>query len=390
MFKVIDYDLPSKEEVSEIVTAFSSKIERACLSGKSYRTVSAKQQEQIRNACLGLTENEIKMILSECIFKCKTLDVNFVLNAKIQSVKKSGVLDYKVPKITLKDIGGNHALTKWLLDTKELFESTALEFGVSKPKGFMGVGIPGAGKTAIAEAFAGEMGIPLLSLSAGKIMNRMVGESEKKIAQALAITKSCSPCVFLIDEAEKLLGGINSSNNSDSGVTARVFQEILKFMNDNDSGVYVIMTSNDVSQLPPELTRSGRLDAQWYFGLPSEKERKEIFKIHYQKNNKEINDNLLNISSKNSLHFTGSEIEEAVKNSIRKAFIRSRKDKNTKITKEDILLGLAEVIPIYTSSKEKIVALENYCAGRARRTDNELDISKGIETEENIKFDFEL
>ena len=43
------------------------------------------------------------------------------------------------------------------------------------------------------------------------------------------------------------------------------------------------MTSNDVSQLPPELTRAGRLDATWYFSLPTLSERKEIFKIHLKK-----------------------------------------------------------------------------------------------------------
>ena len=179
----------------------------------------------------------------------------------------------------MNDIGGNNALKDWLYEVKDLFTEEAAEFGLTKPKGYMSVGIPGCGKTALAEAFAGTMKVPLLILSINRIMNRMVGESEKKIVQALQVAKACAPCVLLLDEVEKVLGGVNSSNNSDSGITSRVFQEILKFMNDNDSGVYVIMTSNDVSQLPPEFTRAGRLDATWYFGLPKEEERREIFKF---------------------------------------------------------------------------------------------------------------
>lgn len=96
-----------------------------------------------------------------------------------------------------------------------------------------------------------------------KILSKYAGESERNIAKALTLIKSCAPCVLLIDEVEKALGGIKSSNASDSGVVARAFGKVLEFLNDNDNGVYVIMTSNDVSQLPPELTRAGRLDAIW-------------------------------------------------------------------------------------------------------------------------------
>ena len=71
-----------------------------------------------------------------------------------------------------------------------------------------------------------------------------------------------------------------SSNSSDSGAIARAFGLVLEFLNDNDNGVFVVMTSNDVSQLPPELTRAGRLDATWYFSLPTLEERKQIFRIH--------------------------------------------------------------------------------------------------------------
>lgn len=164
---------------------------------------------------------------------------------------------------------------------------------------------------------------------------------------------------------------INSSNNSDSGITARVFQSILKFMNDNDSGVYVIMTSNDVSQLPPEFTRSGRLDMMWYFGLPHADEREEIFNIHLRKHNKKFNRALMQIAVEESDDFTGAEIEQAVKNIIRQAYLRSLKDGNKEITPQDVRIGARFVVPINKSSKERIAALERYCQGRARRTDAE-------------------
>lgn len=158
---------------------------------------------------------------------------------------------------------------------------------------------------------------------------------------------------------------IGSSNNSDAGTMSRAFGAILEFLAE-DHGVFVIMTSNDISQLPPELTRAGRLDAIWYFGLPEIEERKEIFNIHFNKLNKQVNDSLLCYAAKQSELFTGAEIKEAVKNIIRKAYSRSKKDMNTNITEIDIQKGCLEIIPIAKSSRERIALLEEFAKNRAR------------------------
>ncbi len=46
--------------------------------------------------------------------------------------------------------------------------------------------------------------------------------------KALNLVKSCAPCVLLIDEVEKALGGYKSSNASDSGAIARAFGSVLE------------------------------------------------------------------------------------------------------------------------------------------------------------------
>lgn len=145
----------------------------------------------------------------------------------------------------------------------------------------------------------------------------------------------------------------------------RVVGKILEFLNE-DNGVFTVMTSNDVSQLPPELSRSGRLDTIWYFGLPTEEERKEIFRIHFSKTTKEVSDEIITYAAKCSANFTGAEIKEAVKVSIRKAFKRYLGDKNPEIMPEDLDSAVKEIVPVYYSSKEKILALEEYAKNRAR------------------------
>lgn len=374
LFKLIDYGLPNRNEILSCINETINNIKAVSLKqNKQCKIPTQEELNNLVNSCLGLTIQEIQETVIESFIKFKEANLDFITQKKVESIQKSGVLDYKIPNTTLEDIGGNEVIKQWLLEMKELFSDEAKEFGLKKPKGYLSVGVPGAGKTCLAEAFAGTMHMPLLSLSMGRIMSRFVGESERKIMQALDVAKASAPCVLLIDEIEKALGGINSSNNTDGGVTARVFMEILKFLNDNDYGVYIIMTSNDVSQLPPELTRQGRLDAKWFFDFPKENERKEIFKIHFSKYNKEINSDLLDLAVSKTNNFTGAEIQEIVKNTIRKSFIRFKKDNNNELKEEDITSAINEIIPISKTSKESILALKSYCSNRFRSVNEEND-----------------
>lgn len=141
---------------------------------------------------------------------------------------------------------------------------------------------------------------------------------------------------------------------------------ILEFMSDNTDGVFTIMTSNDVTKLPPELTRAGRLDAIWYYGLPTEDERKAIFKVHLNKVNKTISDDDLNTIASLTQGYTGAEIEQIVKASLRKAFLTKLKaNGDGEITIEQLVSSKEGVVPISRSSQEKIHALEAWADGRA-------------------------
>lgn len=128
------------------------------------------------------------------------------------------------------------------------------------------------------------------------------------------------------------------------------------------------MTSNDVSQLPPELTRSGRLDSIWYFSLPTYEERKDIFRIHLEKTGKEISEELIESGAKATANYTGAEIKEIVKTAMRKAFKRYKQDGVNAITEDDLVAAAKDTIPIFESSKEKIAYLEQWVNGRARYT----------------------
>lgn len=361
LFSVVDFETPDERLIENVLNAALN----AAVRGGNDIALSDKEKDLIIQSCKGLTLEEISHIFKLSLVKHKSIIAKEVSDYKIELIKKSNVLDYRIPNANLDDIGGNVAFKEWVNEVIDSMTPEAEEFGCAKPKGYLALGVPGTSKTMLAEALASSLALPFLKLDMSKVLDSKVGRSEKNMAQAIRMIKATAPCLLLVDEVEKTLSGFGSSNNSDGGTMARAIGAILEFLS-SDHGVFVVMTSNDVSQLPPELTRAGRLDAIWYFGIPNKSEREEIFKIHFKKFNKELSEQLISYCADVSNDYTGAEIKEAVKATIRKAFSRSRKDGNKDITKIDIQKACAEIIPVARSSREKIAALEEYAKTRAR------------------------
>ena len=125
--------------------------------------------------------------------------------------------------------------------------------GPVKPRGALLVGPPGCGKSQFAKSLGVETGRPTLILDLGSLYGGVVGETERNVRQALGIIDAMSPCVAFVDEIDKGLSGVGSTG--DSGVASRLFGELLSWLNDHETDVFVIATSNDIGKLPPEFAR---------------------------------------------------------------------------------------------------------------------------------------
>ena len=108
-------------------------------------------------------------------------------------------------------------------------------------------------------------------------MGSLVGQTEGNIRRALQIADAMAPCILFVDELEKALSGASGSGQSDSGVSSRLFGTLLSWMNDHTSNVYLIATCNDISKMPPELTRAERFDGIVFLDLPSRKQKDAIW-----------------------------------------------------------------------------------------------------------------
>lgn len=356
-FKLLDYGTPSIEDIEELIDVWRTQ---------KHQVLNVEEIKTLSKRLFGFTRSEILNMLNLSLVKYDKIDLEIINQKKIEVINESGVLDYKIPKANLNNVGGNENFKEWVDVVEACMTEQAREYGIPAPKGYLSVGIPGTSKSFSAEALAGKWSVPFIKMNMSKINSRFAGETERNMYKALNLVKSSAPCILLIDEVEKALGGYKSSNSSDSGAIARAFGLVLEFLNDNDNGVFVVMTSNDVSQLPPELTRAGRLDAIWYFTLPTLEERKQIIKIHINKLGRDISDSDLNKIAEETDKYTGAEIELIAKSALRRSFLEFVKTGNDDgLTYEILSKAVKEVIPIATSSKEQILSLERWAKNRA-------------------------
>ena len=365
LFTVFDFDLMDKTEVRDYI----EPLVKAVNNGKPEEEVE-RAVEDITNACMGLTQREIRRALAHSLAKNskKQIDAMDIHEEKLQIIKKSNGLDYVEPAHSIDDLGGCANFKEWIYRVKEAMSPEAKEFGIPQPKGAMLVGVPGTSKTVSSEILASYLNVPLVSLDMAKVMGSLVGQSERQVANALQIAKSVAPCVLLIDECEKIFGGYASSASCDAGTLSRVMGQLLTFLNSDNTGVITMMTSNDVSILPPELTRSGRIDCQWMFDLPTASERREIIDIYLRKNNLKCSGKELEYMVEHSENFTGAEIRSAVKDMLVNSFYRQKTGKAKSFTRnltvDDIQKALDNTVNVYRSSREKIEAFRKLAANR--------------------------
>ncbi|HEY1065799.1 MAG TPA: AAA family ATPase, partial [Pirellulales bacterium] len=128
-----------------------------------------------------------------------------------------------------------------------------------------------------------EVGRPVLTLDVGALMGSLLGQSEERTRQALRQLDGMAPCVAMIDEVEKAFAGVGESGRSDGGVSSRMFSTFLTWMNDRESDVFVVCTANDVARLPPEFSRSGRIDAAFFLDLPGRAEKDAIWELYVRR-----------------------------------------------------------------------------------------------------------
>lgn len=159
-FKLMEYEVPNIEAISEL-------IELWC--GSKNQSITKEEKDYLAKRLYGFTRSEILSMLNISYVKHGSIDIDVINQKKIDNINDSGVLDYKVPKASFDNLGGNEKFKEWIEVIETCMTEEAKEYGIPTPKGYLSVGIPGTSKSFSAEALAGKWQIPFIKLNMAKI-----------------------------------------------------------------------------------------------------------------------------------------------------------------------------------------------------------------------------
>ena len=186
--------------------------------------------------------------------------------------------------ITFKDVAGQKAAKADLLEIVEFLQSPEKyqKLGGRVPKGVLLNGPPGTGKTLLAKAVAGEAGTPFFSINGSEFIQMFVGVGASRVRDLFQKAKEAAPAIIFIDEIDAVGrqrgAGVGGGHDEREQTLNQILSEMDGFST-TDSAI-VIAATNRPDVLDPALLRPGRFDRHVTVGLPTQKGRAGIFKVH--------------------------------------------------------------------------------------------------------------
>jgi SpoVK/Ycf46/Vps4 family AAA+-type ATPase len=357
----LELPLPDKQRLRQIIDEMCVRV------GKSRtlkRTVDATGLDAMANNLRGLTEEEAERATSQAIvtrYGVTSETVTDVLDAKKELLRRSGMLEFIDGSENLASVGGLDNLKRWLAQRRGTWDDAARDFGLEPPRGVIILGVQGCGKSMCARSIAGEWKLPLVKFDTAAIFDKYIGETEKRIQKVFKVAEGLAPCVFWIDELEKIFAGSGPDSASvDAGVSSRILAAFLSWMQDRKAPVFVAATCNNVTVLPPELIRKGRFDELFFVDLPNQAERKQIFGIHLARRKRNPAEFDLGRVAAAAKGYSGAEIDAAVQTALYAAFSSKQI-----VSTQSLLDALKATVPLSTTRSEEIQALRAWAKLRA-------------------------
>jgi SpoVK/Ycf46/Vps4 family AAA+-type ATPase len=142
----------------------------------------------------------------------------------------------------------------------------------------------------------------------------------------------------------------------------------LTWMQEKEEPVFVLATSNNIDQLPPEMLRKGRFDEIFFVDLPGAATRSEILDIHLKKKGRHEEAETFDLDrlATSSVGYSGAELEEAVKDALFRAF-----DAGREVKEQDIKEALEATYPLSKTMRENIESMRKWAKYRARFASSE-------------------
>ncbi|KAJ5549806.1 hypothetical protein N7535_002252 [Penicillium sp. DV-2018c] len=232
--------------------------------------------------------------------------------------RKAEPVDRSPPThVSLADLGGLDDVIQELGDLVILpmtRPQVYLASNVQPPRGVLLHGPPGCGKTLIANAFAAELGVPFISISAPSVVSGMSGESEKALREYFEEAKRLAPCLIFIDEIDAITPKRESAQRE---MEKRIVAQLLTCMDEialektDGKPVIVLAATNRPDSLDAALRRGGRFDKEINMTVPSEPVREQILRALTRKM-RLVDDIDLKTLAKRTPGFVGADLNDLV------------------------------------------------------------------------------
>jgi transitional endoplasmic reticulum ATPase len=188
-----------------------------------------------------------------------------------------------IPSTTFDDIGGLAEVKRELTRAVEWplrYADELARLGVEAPAGVLLYGPPGTGKTMLARAVASTTDANFLMVNGPELLNKYVGESERRVRALFERARESAPAVVFFDEVDAL--GTARTADGEASAPDRVVSQLLTELDGLEprERVTVIGATNRPDRIDEALTRPGRFDRRVEVPLPDAAARREILRVH--------------------------------------------------------------------------------------------------------------
>ncbi|CAI9782874.1 unnamed protein product [Fraxinus pennsylvanica] len=203
-----------------------------------------------------------------------------------EKAKPSAMREIKLdfPKVGWEDVGGQSVAKTELMQAilwPQKHKDAIKRIGTHPPSGILLFGPPGCSKTLLARVVACEAGWNFYAVKGPELYDKWVGESEKNVKSLFQKARATAPSIIFFDEIDGL---VTTRGEEGDGVSVgdRVITQLLNELDGvrERVDVTIIAATNRPDKIDPALLRPGRFDRLLYIGLPDEKDREDIFRVH--------------------------------------------------------------------------------------------------------------
>jgi cell division protease FtsH len=212
---------------------------------------------------VGIEENDVTGVT----FMLRDLDLQ--QTPRLKDFTGEIHIEAAVPAVGFADVAGHP-------EAKEFFREMigylrqperVAETGVDLPKGALLYGPPGSGKTRLAQAFAGEAGMPFIAVTGADLLY------PHRISELYRIAKRSAPCVIFIDEVD-VIGKRGRQGSAHDTAINTLLTKVQGFS--CAQPIFHIMATNRENSLDDALVRPGRIDRRFYCGSLSREGRSRM------------------------------------------------------------------------------------------------------------------